>query len=287
MGLNWGRAAVMMQTVKGAYRLQVFGNSELLADTGEFDNLITDTALTLGDPFSSGFLCVGTGDRPPAVTDNSLENELANASASFTSSSVIFMQGANRYAKRSVTATFTGLSGDIAEVGFRGAAADSVRSRSLVRDGNGLATIIPIAPSQTLKISYFVYVLIPDVLATGTVSTPYGSSVFTIKPHDELTEPAGILAGRFNNPFAGEKLRAMLDGSGHIDSASFVWVYDAETQTATAAVNFAATETNRTVTGFQAANNETDLPIITLTRPLLNPANNDIGFKLSFSWGRA
>lgn len=277
----------MMQTVKGAYRLQVFGNSELLADTGEFDNLITDTALTLGDPFSSGFLCVGTGDRPPAVTDNALENELANASASFTSSSVIFMQGANRYAKRSVTATFTGIEGSIAEVGFRGSAADSVRSRSLVRDGNGLATIIPIAPSQTLKISYFVYVLIPDVLATGTVSTPYGSSVFTIKPHDELTEPAGILAGRFNNPFAGAGLRASLSNGTTIDAAVFSWAYDTETQTATGTVNFAATETNRTVTGFRATSSEKNLPVIELVTPIVNPANNDIGFTLSFSWGRA
>ena len=276
----------MMQTVKGAYRLQVYEGSELVTDTDEFDNLITDTALTLGDPFSSGFLCVGTGNRQPAVTDTALENELANTAGSFTSSAVIFMQGANRYAKRSVTATFTGIEGNIAEVGFRGSAADSVRSRSLVRDGNGLATIIPIAPSQTLKISYFVYVLIPDVLATGTVTTPYGSSVFTIKPHDELTAPAGILAGRFNNPFAGAGLRASLSNGTTIDANVFSWAYDAETQTATATVNFVATETNRTVTGFRATSNEKNLPIIELANPIVNPANNDIGFTLSFSWGR-
>lgn len=276
----------MMQTVKGAYRLQVFGNSELLADTGEFDNLITDTALAMGDPFNSGFLCVGTGNRQPVVTDTALENELASASASFTSSAVIFMQGANRYAKRSVTATFTGLSGDISEVGFRGSAADSVRSRSLVRDGNGLATIIPIETSQTLKISYFVYVLIPDVLATGTVTTPYGSSVFTIKPHDELTAPAGILAGRFNNPFAGAGLRANLSDGNSVAATVFNWAYDAATQIATATVNFSATELNRTITGFQAVSNEKNLPVIELDTPLINPANNDIGFTLSFSWGR-
>ena len=276
----------MMQTVKGAYRLQVYEGAELVTDTYEFDNLITDTALTLGDPFSSGFLCVGTGNRQPATTDTALENELASASASFTSSAVIFMQGANRYAKRSVTATFTGLTGNIAEVGFRGSAANSVRSRSLVRDGNGLATIIPIAPSQTLKISYFVYVLIPDVLATGTVTTPYGSSAFTIKPHDELTAPAGILAGRFNNPFAGAGLRASLSNGTTIDAAVFSWAYDAETQTATATVNFAAIETNRTVTGFRATGNEKNLPVIELANPIVNPANNDIGFTLSFSWGR-
>jgi len=277
----------MMQAVKGAYRLQVFGNSELLADTGEFDNLITDTALTLGDPFNSGFLCVGTGMRQPAVTDTALENELASASASFTSSAVIFMQGANRYSKRSVTATFTGLSGNISEVGFRGPDADSVRSRSLVRDGNGLATIIPIAPSQTLKISYFVYVLIPDVMTTGTVTTPYGSSAFTIKPHDELTAPAGILAGRFNNPFAGVGLRANFSDGSSVVANVFSWLYEVATQSATATVNFSATELNRTITGFQAASNEKNLPVIELETPLINPANNDIGFTLSFSWDRA
>ena len=176
----------MNTTVKGAYQIEVYENNKLVKDTGEFDNLITDLALVQGDPFYSGVLCIGTGRTAPLVSDIQLESEIADANGTFGSSATLFMKGDSRYAKRSVTASFTGLTGDVSEVGFRGATIDSVRSRSLVRDGNGLETIIPINPEQTLKITYYVYILIPEIIATGVITTPYfgfewtGCSLFIV-----------------------------------------------------------------------------------------------------------
>ena len=276
----------MNTTAKGAYQIEVYENNKLVKDTGEFDNLITDLALAQGDPFYSGVLCIGTGRTAPLVSDIQLESEIAGANGTFGSNATIFMKGDKRYAKRSVTASFTGLTGDVSEVGFRGAAVDSVRSRSLVRDGNGLVTIIPIKPEQTLKITYFVYVLIPEILATGLVTTPYGSSNFTIKPHANLVNPAGIFAGKFNNPFDGSALKATLT-SGSVNAIVFTWAYDTATRTATATVNYNAIATNRTITGFEAATNAKNLPIVELATPLINPAQNDCSFTLSFTWDRA
>lgn len=276
----------MNTTAKGAYQIEVFENDILISDTGEFDNLITDLALTQGDPFYSGVLCIGEGRTEPLVSDIALESELAAVSGTFGVNATLFMKGDKRYAKRAVTGTFTGLTGDVSEVGFRGAAVDSVRSRSLVRDGNGLETIIPIKPEQTLKITYFVYVLIPEILATGVVTTPYGSSNFTIKPHADLVKPAGIFAGKFNNPFNGSALKANLT-SGSVDADVFTWAYDTATRTATATVNYNAANDNRTITGFEASGNAVNLPVIELDTPLINPALNDCTFTLSFTWDRA
>ena len=276
----------MNTTAKGAYRIEVYENNNLIKDTGEFDNLITDLALAEGDPFSSGMLCIGAGKTKPLISDVALELELAAANSTFGNNATIFMKGNKRYAKRSVTTTFTGLTGNISEVGFRGSTIDTVRSRTLVRDGNGLTTIIPIKPEQTLKITYFVYVLIPEIIATGTVTTPYGSSAFTIKPHANLLNPAGIFAGKFSNPFNGSGLKAKLT-SGNVNANVFNWAYDTTTRTATATVNYNATSINRTFTGFEASGNAANLPIIELATPLINPAQNDCSFTLSFAWGRA
>lgn len=273
-------------SVKAGYRLQVFDNEQPIYDTGEFDNLITDHALTMGDPFASGRLCVGTDSKAPTFADTSLGNEVASVTATFGNNATIFMLGANRFARRQVTASMTGIDATIAEVGFRDTNnVSGLRSRSLVRDGNGTATVIPLKPSQTLIITYFVFVLIPDVLATGTVSTPYASTTFTIKPHENLLSPQGIFSGRFNNPFAGVNLQAVLSNGTTVNATVFSWAYDAATQTATGIVNFAAIETNRTVIGFRPGTN-VNLPLIELAGPIVNPGNSDIAFELTFTWGR-
>lgn len=275
-----------MTHVQGAYQLQVFNGSELVEDTGEFRNLITNEALTQGNPFSNGLLAVGADTVvEPAYDDTDLKNEIAAVSSTFDSSGVIVMNQGRRYAKRSVTATFTGINGNISEVGFRKAEAGSLVSRSLIRDGNGLVTVVPVEAQQTLKLTYSIYVLIPDILAEGTVETPYGSSRFWIKPHPGLVSPAGILAGYFDQPFTGNSLRAKLQ-SGAVNSTIFQWSYDAASRTATGVANFAAVAANRTITGFESASNTANLPIIELETPLLNPANSDIDFVLEFSWGR-
>lgn len=275
----------MNTTVKGTYKFEVYEDGRLIQDTGEIDNLITDLALQHGNPFSTGILSIGTGNEEPSFTDESLGNEIAYQSSSF-GSPVMLTKSNKRYSKLSTTASFTGIEGDISEVGYRGAAINSVRSRTLIRDGNGLVTIIPITPIQVLKITYSVYILIPDAIATGTVTTPYGSSDFTIKPHDNLINPSGIFAGNFSNPFNGSSLTAKLT-SGSVNASVFSWSYNSSTRTATATVAFNAIATNRTFTGFEAASNSQNLPIIELDNPLVNPAENDCTFTMSFSWGRA
>lgn len=276
----------MNTTAKGAYRIEVYEGDQLIEDTGEFDNLITDLALLEGDPFNAGVMCIGTGKTTPLATDVSLESEVAAKSCVFNQNATIHTKEGVRYAKRSATSSFSGVSGDISEVGFRGSDANSVRSRSLIRDGNGLVTVIPVTPVQTIKISYFVYVLIPDVLATGAVTTPYGSSEFAIKPHPDLLQPEGIFAGFFSSPFAGRPLQANLT-NGSINADVFSWSYDVATLTATASVVYNAIDSNRTITGFRASSNHTNLPIIELSTPLINPAQNDCTFTMTFTWGRA
>ena len=273
-------------TVKGAYQVEVFEGGQLIKDTGEFVNLITDLALAESAPFSSGVLCIGEGSTAPTVADISLESELAAKSGAFDYAGTLIMQHGKRYGRRSITVSFDNITGNISEVGFRGDDVNSVRSRTIVRDGNGLATIIPIKPEQTLKITYSVYILIPDVLATGTVTTPYGTSLFTIKPHAGLVSPAGIFAGDFNNPFLGGGLKAILT-DGSVNADVFTWTYDTATRTATATVNFNAIDTNRTIVGFVSVSNPVNLPVIELDTPLINPGQNDCSFTLSFTWDRA
>lgn len=271
-------------TAKGAYQIEIFEGGQLVKDTGEFDNLITDLALEHGNPFYSGVLCIGRGTTPPTFSDVALEDEVAAKSASFASnSSVMILKNNKRYTKRSTTVSFTGLTGDIAEVGFRGSEANSVRSRTLIQDGNGLLTVLRIKPEQTIKITYYIYILIPDIIATGTVTTSYGSSNFTIKPHADLLTPRGIFAGSFHNPFDGVRLKAILT-NGSVSADVFTWSYDTTTRTATGTVNFNAVDAGtRLITGFEANNS---LPIIELSTPITNPSKHDISFTLTFTWGR-
>lgn len=276
----------MNTTAKGAYRIEVYEGDQLIEDTGEFDNLITDLALLEGDPFNTGVMCIGTGKTTPLVTDVSLESEVAAKSCAFNQNATIHTKEGVRYAKRSVTSSFSGVSGEISEVGFRGSDANSVRSRSLIRDGNGLVTVIPVTPVQTIKISYFVYVLIPEIMATGVVTTPYGSSTFTIKPHPNMTSPSGIFAGFFSQPFENKTLVANLS-AGFVSANVFNWSYDNASQKATGVVVFNAVDEDRTFFGFNAGNDKEEYPIIELSTPLLNPAQSDCTFTISFSWGRA
>lgn len=276
-----------MKDVIGAYRIQIYEGDSLVRDTGEFKNLITDYALTLGNPFSSGYLAIGAGSVPdPDTGDTNLHNEIAAISATFDSTGVIVMESGKRYSRRSIQASFSGVAGDVSEVGLRKANENTLVSRSLIRDGNGLATVVPIETQQTLKLTYSIYVLIPDVLAEGMVETPYGSSRFWIKPHPNLNSPRGILAGFFNQPYSAKNLSAIVSGQSPIQSTTFAWTYDTEKREATGVANFEAVDSNRTITGFESAEHPESLPIIELETPILNPARNDIDFALTFSWGR-
>ena len=171
MDANRGYGAAM---IKGSYQLRVIDSGECISDTGEVRNLILNEALSHGDPFSNGFICVGDGDSEPYSTQVALDNQLGQVSGTFSGSATIFMDGQDRYARRSVTVSFTGLIGDIREVGFRKLAEGGLLSRTLIRDGNGYQTWVPIQAHQTLEITFAVYFYIPEVLATGEITTAFG-----------------------------------------------------------------------------------------------------------------
>ena len=273
----------MITDAKGAYQFQVIEqDGSVVFDTGEFDNIITIGALDYGSPFSSGSICIGVGETAPDFNDSDLVSQAAIASANFDTAGTLFSSDGKRYAKRKSTASFTGLNIEVSEVGYK--RGSTLISRSLVRDGNGLVTKIPIEAHQTLKITYFVYILIQDLLATGTINTGYGSADFEIKPSPDLLAPMGIFAGRFDAPFDSTKMTALLS-SGTMDSENLTVTYDSETRECTVIANWLAIDTNRTITGFQSKSNTDNVPIITLSNSLTMPANNDLTLELKFQWG--
>ena len=273
--------------IKGAYQLRLIDSGKCISDTGEVRNLILNEALNHGDPFSSGFICVGDGDSEPYSTQVALDNQLGQVSGTFSSDATIFMDGQDRYARRSVTVSFTGLVGDIREVGFRRLAEGDLLSRTLIRDGNGYQTWVPIQAHQTLEVTFFVYFLVPDVLDTGEITTQFGQSVnYTARPSDDLSSPKGILAGRYDNPVgtsAGNSFE-MLKSSGEDRSTTVTINYNSESQECELIVNWSAQAENRIITGFRAFEYPDSHFIVELSEPLTLPADHDITLTFNFAW---
>ena len=278
------------QKVSAAYHLQVCEGDRIIHDTGEFANLITDYALTLTNPFSSGFICVGDDDTKPNYQDISLGNELKAVSASFNQSSAeIIMRGDKRYSRIRCYAEITGVAGTIKEIGFKRLNNQTTLiSRTLVRDGKGQQTQIPLRNEQTLKINYYVYILIPYLMASGEIIGPYGRYPYEIRPYDGMTQPRGLFAGNFASPLNGTRLAIVLRTSGNKTAAATTnWTQIAAEQKTTAVVYFDAINNNRTISRIEASSGQKNYFAIYFTgENLFNPAESDIGFTLTITWGR-
>jgi hypothetical protein len=271
---------------RASYQLRVRDGNHIAFDSGEFCNLIMNAALDEADPFSGGFLIVGDGVTAASVSDTSLENQISQTAATFEIEGSIFLDDNVRYGKRSVSGSFTGISGDISEVGFKNGAGDLL-SRTLVRDGNGNLTKIPIQSHQTLDVIYYVYTQIPDILDSGVLSTAYGDTVdYTVKPSDEISSPAGIFVGRYDAPFgssAANAVRLNLHPSGSVLSNSFSATFDSETQKTQVIINWPAVGENREILGFEAANNPESYPVVSLAESITLPEDNDLTLTLEFT----
>ena len=269
--------------IKGAYQLRVIDSGKCISDTGEVRNLILNEALNHGDPFSSGFICVGDGDSEPYSTQAALDNQLGQVSGTFSSNATIFMDGQDRYARRSVTVSLTGIDGDIREVGYKKLTEGDLLSRTLIRDGNGVLTRIPIESHQTLEVTFFVYVLIPQVLASGVINVGVGGDTeFTVAPAETMDEPKGFLSGRFNDPIAGDSLKMILTNGDVIENSSSSVSYDSENQTCRLLVNWAASETSREIEKLEGTGN--NRLIAQFASPVSLLADVDFTVDVEFNW---
>lgn len=275
--------------IKGAYQLRVFDAGECVSDTGEVRNLILNEALNHGDPFAAGFICVGDGDSEPYSTQVALDNQLGQISGTFSNDATIFMDGQDRYARRSVTVSLTGIDGDIREVGFKKLSNGDLLSRTLIRDGNGTVTWVPLQSHQLLEITFFVYFQMPSVLASGVVDTGIGGSAgYSVKPHGDIEFPAGILAGRYSNPLgslANDAMLMLLDDSNTVSSTLQTVDVDSENSKTKVIINWVATGENRRITGFELSDNEKNGISIELDSIITLPSDADISIELEFEWG--
>ncbi|WP_297533050.1 hypothetical protein [Thalassolituus sp.] len=275
--------------IKGAYQLRVIDAGKCISDTGEVRNLILNEALNHGDPFAAGFICVGDGDSEPYSTQAALDNQLGQVSGTFTGDATIFMDGQDRYARRSVTVSLTGIDGDIREVGFKKISSGDLLSRTLIRDGNGTVTWVPLQSHQTLEVTFFVYFQMPSVLTSGVVNTGIGGSTgYSVKPHADIEFPAGILAGRYSNPLgslANDAMLMLLDDSNTVSSTLQTVDVDSENSKTKVVINWAATGENRRITGFELSDNEKNGISIELDSIITLPSDADISVELEFEWG--
>lgn len=307
--------------MKGTYQVKVLNeNKEVVTDTGEFDNLITDSALSMSTPFLNyngddslgGFyLCVGAGVvTAPTVSDTNLGNQIAavsftNQGRGFMSFSKISAEGVFPIIyKSSQVATFTGISGDLSELGIRrGSSSGTLVSRSLIKDGAGDPIQISVTTEQTVEITYSVYSIVPsDVISTGVMSTPYGDSNYTVYAG---TKPYGIHMLNFYYPMYNSDSFAdntsnrkyllinSADSTGTKSSHDVIgsanYTHSAATQTTICHLNFNAKDTDQTFdrvysTSYISAAQYA--PWVELETPITIPAFYDFHFDITFTWGR-
>ncbi len=278
--------------LQGAYRIQVYEGNELVSDSGEFSNLITDQALETGNPFSTGYLAVGLktdpSGPPPTKNDTRLHNEVSQVNVAFDPEAELVLVGGVRYARKKVVGSFTGLSGEIAELGFkRDSTENTAVSRSLVRDANGHVTVIPVEPIQTISLTYCVYIKVPAVLDVQQITTSFGTAVLTMKTSPMLSKPQGVLSGDFSQPFndnsPGALALELSDGAVQT-SAAITSVYNPESGVSDFTVNFPAMSVNRFASMIKGTADSDNTPVIVIDPPLLVPADNDFTLRLKFEW---
>jgi hypothetical protein len=171
-------AAVMMNRMRGRYRLRVWRSDGTLArETPWFDNVITNGGLDLFGARSAAvaFCLVGTGSTAPAVTDTGLTTFLASTStvttgstaASGTSPYMAYSQFTYRFAAGVAT-------GNISEVGVGNSATNTnIFSHALILDGTGTPTTITVLSTEALDVTYQIQNFPPlvDVNSSVTLSS--------------------------------------------------------------------------------------------------------------------
>ncbi len=288
--------------VSGAYRAQIIEDGEVVRDTGEFKNLITNYGLSLTSPFENTFMCVGAGVvTEPAYTDVNLGNEVARREYSHNFGDPVVISDASPWVlRRSATVDFTGIEADISEVGLRLASPGTLISRSLIKDPQGNPISISLKANQTFRLTYFVYTSFSDTMGSGTFqSADFGVINYTIKRKNIGQKPSTYSSGE-GKGFAiadwanmlGIQLISSNNQYFQLLSTSLAEVGNSNrvypsasgsARKATGNAYWPASSSNRTIKGVGIAR----YIYFVFDSPITILANHDFRISLSLSWGRA
>lgn len=186
-----------MYKPRGAFEFQVInedGSIEQQSD-GEIKNLILDSFLGhhKNSNASHNFqLAIGSGvQTEPKKTDTSLGNQVA-ISGFFAIPASPANTGAYDHKDGIVrifteVRDFTGINGMITELGI--VKAGLLLTKALIKDENQNPVAIPLTNTQTLRITYRLYVYYPAVAAEGVWQTDLGEIPYKVCLSSELANP--------------------------------------------------------------------------------------------------
>ena len=203
--------------ISGRYRMVVHKDEamqEIVHDTGEFDNLITDVGMNRwGDArdfrvnasyslFAHllGKFVVGSGQRPPAFTDTALQSPIKIAASDVTlqSESSSYSRGWYEITVRYQSARGE-FAGNLSEIGIQHTSLNGpLWSRALILDSEGDPTTITVLPTDFLTCYYTLRIHIPQTDAIFNIDVDYGNdgglvpTVVTTRPlNTEYSDPRG------------------------------------------------------------------------------------------------
>lgn len=153
--------------VEGFYRIRKYkqATDELVQDTGNFKNVITDQGFTR---WCSGGFCnragVGTGTATPTTSDTTLANYLAVATTVQATNFTPPVYPTTPYCDSSITYRFGAgaAAGNLTEVGVGyDSSGFKVSSRALIVDGSGNPITITVLSDEYLDVTYTMRMYVP------------------------------------------------------------------------------------------------------------------------------
>lgn len=186
------------QTMEGEWRLEKRTVSGLtVADTGWFDNLITDWGLdrytTLQHSSMTRYCHVGTGNTPPKNTDTQLQSRLGQTERSGGNSTSMSPSTPPYYSETQWTYPFTlgSVVGNLAEIGVgQNGPSGSLWSRALIVDQNGEPTTFPVLDDEQLIAYYRLRLYIPEDDVVGQIDIGPNTHDFTLRAANAISASA-------------------------------------------------------------------------------------------------
>lgn len=163
-------------SVRGKIAFELINRSGLIVQSGECTNLITDAGLdhcmaSGGLSTMAAYIAVGTGTRAPAVTDVSLEREVARTSQRL---GLVPSEGATRYGGGhwsmpfGVAFDYNEANGNLTEFGASDWSSGAMLTRSLFKDASGNPIVITKTNETRLVIYYKLEIFITPNTPTRT-----------------------------------------------------------------------------------------------------------------------
>ena len=223
--------------LEGLFRLQTFkkDSTEVVKDTGWFNNLILDSGLNMMGTSSTymQYACVGTGSNPPSAAQTSLQTFLVNSNANNGSITTIGVVGANPYysfQRNTFQFPVGSAAGNLTEVGVRGATNGNIFSRALILDNLGNPTTFTVLGDEILQVTYELrcYPKQDDVVINNVESSPGVTHTVTIRPCNSTSNFIYYYAAPFITSvhtaaiYTGAITAITTSPSGNIGSGSLV-----------------------------------------------------------------